>query len=137
MGDIDILANRPKFNRPTQEYIFSGSQFRGGNDLSYVRFSKSGTYIDICNGGIDISSSVVNINNAVNISGNTSIGGTLSIGGGSVVVFFVGRAEEEAVVSLSSVVWLHSAAAGSTTTQLNRGAVASLSVVAQSHSRAV
>jgi hypothetical protein len=84
MGDSDILTSRPKFNRPTQDYIFSGSQFRGGNDLGSVRFSKSGTHIDICNGGIDISSSVVNMNNDLNISGNASIGGTLSIGGGTV-----------------------------------------------------
>ena len=71
----DILNNRPRFNRPTHDYIFSGSQFRGGNDISFVRFSKGMNYIDICNGGIDISSS------NVNIFGNALIGGNLNING--------------------------------------------------------
>ena len=75
MGDSDILSNRPRFNRPTHDYIFTGSQFRGGNDLSFVRFSKGTNSIDICNSGIDISSSTVNI------FGNASIGGNLNING--------------------------------------------------------
>ena len=76
MGDSDILSNRPRFNRPTHEYIFSGSQFRGGNDISGVRFSKRSNYIDICDNKIDISSSSVNIFRDVSIGGNISISGS-------------------------------------------------------------
>ena len=76
MGDSDILSNRPKFNRPTHDYIFSGSQFRGGNDISFVRFSKRSNYIDICNNGIDISSSSVNIFRDLSIGGNLNISGS-------------------------------------------------------------
>jgi hypothetical protein len=82
MGDsTDIISQRPRFNRPTHEYIFTGSQFRGGSDLSFVRFSKSGTNIDICNSGIDISSSIVNINRDLYVGGNTTISGELTISG--------------------------------------------------------
>jgi len=91
MGDSDILTNRPKFNRPTHDYIFSGSQFRGGNDIDSVRFSKRGNFIDICNGGIDISSSVVNINNNLNISNNASIGGNLNITGSTTFANITGN----------------------------------------------
>ena len=80
MGDSTILSN-PRFNRPTHEYVFTGSQFRGGNDLSFVRFSKGTNSIDICNGGIDISSSNVNINKNLHILGDTTIDGSLNIGG--------------------------------------------------------
>jgi hypothetical protein len=81
MGDSDILSNRPRFNRPTHDYVFTGSQFRGGNDLTSVRFSKGTNFIDICNGGIDISSSNVKINNNLQVSGDTTIGGALNITG--------------------------------------------------------
>jgi hypothetical protein len=83
MGDSDIPSNsnRPRFNRPTHEYIFSGSQFRGGSDLSSVRFSKGTNFIDICNGGIDISSSNVNINRNLYVNGDTTIDGLLNING--------------------------------------------------------
>ena len=86
MGDsTDIISQRPRFNRPTHEYIFTGSQFRGGSDLSFVRFSKSGTNIDICNSGIDISSSIVNINRNLYVGGDTTIGGELTIIGDTTV----------------------------------------------------
>ena len=81
MGDSDICGNRPRFNRPTHDYIFTGSQFRGGNDLSFVRFSKGTNFIDICNGGIDISSSNVNINNNIRVKGDATIDGALNITG--------------------------------------------------------
>jgi hypothetical protein len=81
MGDSDIPGNRPRFNRPTHDYIFSGSQFRGGSDLSSVRFSKGTNFIDICNGGIDISSSNVNINRNLYVNGDTTIAGLLNING--------------------------------------------------------
>jgi len=85
MGDSDILSNRPRFNRPTHEYIFTGSQFRGGSDLSFVRFSKGTNFIDICNSGIDISSSIVNINRDLYVGGDTTIGGELTISGDTIV----------------------------------------------------
>jgi len=81
MGDSDIPSNRPRFNRPTHDYIFTGSQFRGGNDLSSVRFSKGTNFIDICNGGIDISSSNVNINRKLHVYGDAIIDGSLNING--------------------------------------------------------
>ena len=86
MGDSsDILPLRPRFNRPTHEYIFTGSQFRGGSDLSFVRFSKGTNFIDICNSGIDISSSIVNINRDLYVGGDTTIGGELTISGDTIV----------------------------------------------------
>lgn len=81
----DILPLRPRFNRPTHEYIFTGSQFRGGNDLSFVKFSKGTNSIDICNSGIDISSSIVNINRNLYVGGDTTIGGELTIIGDTTV----------------------------------------------------
>jgi hypothetical protein len=81
MGDSDILSNRPRFNRPTHDYVFTGSQFRGGNDLTSVRFSKGTNFIDICNGGIDISSSNVNINRNLRVNGDATIVGGLNITG--------------------------------------------------------
>jgi hypothetical protein len=81
MGDSDILSNRPRFNRPTHDYIFTGAQFRGGNDINSVRFSKGANFIDICNGGIDISSSNVNINRNLRVDGDATIVGTLNITG--------------------------------------------------------
>jgi hypothetical protein len=82
MGDSsDILSNRPRFNRPTHDYIFTGAQFRAGNDVSSVRFSKGINFIDISNGGIDMSSSNVNINNNLRVNGTTTIGGELNITG--------------------------------------------------------
>jgi hypothetical protein len=90
MGDSsDILPLRPRFNRPTHEYIFTGSQFRGGSDLSFVRFSKGTNFIDICNSGIDISSSIVNINRDLYVGGNTTIGGELTISGDTIVNDFI------------------------------------------------
>lgn len=84
MGDSDICGNRPRFNRPTHEYVFTGSQFRGSNDLTAVRFSKGTNFIDICNGGIDISSSNVNINNNIRVKGDATIDGALNIGGNTI-----------------------------------------------------
>ena len=82
MGDSsDILPHRPRFNRPAHDYIFTGAQFRAGNNVSSVRFSKGINFIDICNGGIDISSSNVNINNNLRVQGNTTIDGELQITG--------------------------------------------------------
>jgi len=81
MGDSDILSNRPRFNRPTHDYIFTGEQFRGGNDINSVRFSKGANFIDICNGGIDISSSNVNINKNFTVNGDATIVGALNISG--------------------------------------------------------
>ena len=81
MGYSDILSNRPRFNRSTHDYIFSGAQFRGGSDLSSVRFSKGANFIDICNGGIDISSSNVNINRNLYVNGDATIVGALNISG--------------------------------------------------------
>jgi hypothetical protein len=81
MGDSDILSNRPRFNRPTHDYIFTGAQFRGGNDINSVRFSKGANFIDICNGGIDISSSNVNINKNFTVNGDATILGALNISG--------------------------------------------------------
>ena len=91
MGDSDILSNRPRFNRPTHNYIFTGSQFRGGNDLSFVRFSKGTNFIDICNGGIDISSSNVNINNNIRVKGDATIDGALNITGNTIFTSITGE----------------------------------------------
>ena len=91
MGDSDICGNRPRFNRPTHDYIFTGSQFRGGNDLSFVRFSKGTNFIDICNGGIDISSSNVNINNNIRVKGDATIDGALNITGNTIFTSITGE----------------------------------------------
>jgi len=81
MGDSDILSNRPRFNRPTHDYVFTGAQFRGGNDINSIRLSKGTTFIDICNGGIDISSSNVNINRDLRVNGDATIVGAVNITG--------------------------------------------------------
>jgi len=91
MGDSDILSNRPRFNRPTHDYIFTGSQFRGGNGLTSVRFSKGTNSIDICNGGIDISSSNVNINNNIRVKGDATIDGALNITGSTTFANITGN----------------------------------------------
>ena len=76
-----ILLGRPRFNRPTHDYIFTGAQFRAGNDISYVRFSKGTSFIDISNGGINMNSSSVYINNDLHVHGTTTIDGSLNING--------------------------------------------------------
>lgn len=67
------------FNNPSDNYIFTGSNFRAGNNLGKLRLSKgNNTYIDICENYIDISAISVLINNQRVITQSST--GTVQLG---------------------------------------------------------
>ena len=74
----------PIFNKSSDSYIFTGSQFKAGSNVPTLRLAKgSGTFIDLCQNGIDICSQNVFIrssNLSVN-SLNLIDGANLSVNG--------------------------------------------------------
>jgi hypothetical protein len=74
----------PIFNKPDDRYIFTGSQFRAGIDVSNLRLSKGLTsVIDISQTGIDICANNVFINSANLRVGSLTLatGATLNVPG--------------------------------------------------------
>ena len=69
----------PLFNNPADEYIFTGSKFRAGSNLSNLRLSKgTNTHIDICENHIDISAISGFINRQKIVT--ESLTGTVTLG---------------------------------------------------------
>jgi len=67
------------FNNPSDNYIFTGSNFRAGNTLGKLKLSKgNNTYIDICENYIDISAISVLVNNQRVITESST--GTVQLG---------------------------------------------------------
>lgn len=67
------------FNNPSDNYIFTGSNFRAGNNLGKLKLSKgNNTYIDICENYIDISAISVLVNNQRVITQSST--GTVQLG---------------------------------------------------------
>jgi len=70
------------FNRPSDNFLFHGSQFKAGNTVNKLRLSSSAqqSVIDICNTGyIDISAIEVLINGAPIVTSNPNNPGTTTI----------------------------------------------------------